>query len=322
MNSKILLIVLLIAALFTALPAAYTNSSDVSDGWDESYDWEEDYDDAETVQYSLGFDASMPTGEGVVRVTVLDWEGNPVEEEYGSMELIGEEGMTIGEALDSWGYTLHEPFLEGDAFEGWMAYETVVTTDEDGWESYEYIRLPQEALYSTDELLAMPVPAYNVMYIAKWAGAAEEDYFSDEPMSWDAISTTGVFTLSAGEGVMTFSEPGMTYDAPAYTYWLGEGQSIRAVSQGEDAAWAAMTGASLEGKTLAGWTLYAAENVYWMDVPSEEEGELSFLQPSMYGESSYIILVNSTVIDECIPTDALLETVCTGTNYFAVAVWE
>lgn len=270
----------------------------------------------EEVQYYVDFETYDMTGERMMDVEVEDWEGNITSEQYSGVGIIALPGEIIGECLKDMGYLSLS--LELDGFEGWMLYENVVTVDEFGSEEFEYVKFPEDKLYTTEEILAMPVPEHHVVFVAKWADIPVEDYFTETELGLDDWTVTGTFSLLAEDGAITFD--GEEMQSGCYTYWMEEdGQTLEELTAGSE-DWAKAIGAEKEGATFTGWTVYEAANVIWGSA-SEEDGARSWLFSS-YGEDTYIVLAEPTVYSENATTEELYAIPVNGVNYLAVANWE
>lgn len=176
-------------------------------------------------EIDISFDTCEING-AYLSVKEDDGNGGILENEFDSLGILAAEGETIGSALEHGGYLEVTPVLEGDVFEGWMEYVEVVTLDEFGFEDSDY-ELLTDNIYTTEELLALPVDADGAMYVAKWTGIPAEEYFRDRE-AWEGdVTTSGSFSLRSGGGQMLFQEAsGHAYSVPSYTYWLEEDATL------------------------------------------------------------------------------------------------
>lgn len=313
---KKLFALFLLACLFLAMPAGCgSQNTETPDGTDDA----ELSDNFENVEEEDGVWMELDSYCYVPAIlTITDTEETY---ETGSFSTWTPSGMTVGEVLAECGVTAVEPSYEDDTFEGWMEFEVIITTDEDGWEEYTYV-CTSDKLYTYEELLELVVPDHNVTYAAKWASIPVEEYYvATESGEWDEISTSGLFTFFANGGTMTFLDSeDFQYDSPSYTYWVDEGDALSTLT-GTD-GWAALIDIQKEGATFTGWTLYQADTLYWSDKPSEDEGSESFLTDPDWDAAMYTVLVNPVVVRELSSTEELCGISCYGENYFAVANWE
>ena len=256
---------------------------------------------------------------GVINVTELDLDGNPVESTYGGIGILAAEGETIGSALDHAGYFDLQPVLEGDVFEGWMEVAEEVVVDEFDFEEVVRKALP-EKIYTTEELLELTVPDHAVTYVAKWESVPAESYF--EPVdAWETedVMTSGSFSFSSNGGTMKFLNPdGTEYEWTEYAYWLEDGQALNDVMGTESID--ALIGIEKEGAEFLGWTLYQTDSTFLNEELVEEEGILCFPYESIY-YSGYTLLKNPVLVGEQMPTEQLCAMSVTGTNYYALAEW-
>lgn len=275
--------------------------------------WAEE--EVEEIQYYVDFDAYDFTGERMMTVDVLDWDGSQVTEQYSGLGIIVNPGQTIGEAMTELGYLSLTMEVEG--FEGWMTFENVVTVDEDGFENSEYVKLPEAPLYTTEEVLGMTAPEFNVIFVAKWADIPVEDYFTPVEMGMEDVSVSGSFSIWADGGMMTFAPSGDT--SGYYTYWMEEGQTLDDL-MGEDSFWEKVNVVEKDGAAFSGWTIYKADDILWSSEP--EEDCLSILCSSYGGENTYLSMKDSVIFVEDAATEELYAIVSDGTNYLAIANWE
>lgn len=70
-----------------------------------------------------------------------------------------------------------EPTKANATFEGWMEFKVEWKTKSTG-EEYEDYTLVSQKLYTTAEMLALPVPSYDVAYVAKWSDMSFDDYYA------------------------------------------------------------------------------------------------------------------------------------------------
>lgn len=242
------------------------------------------------------------------------------EQEYGSIGLLAAQGDTIGGLLNHSGFSELTPVSDEDEFEGWMEYKLIITTDEDGFETFTY-ELVSEELYTTEQLLERTVADYAVDYVAKWASIPVEDYFNETADAWDVITTSGSFSFSANGGTMSFHEyDDREYDNPTYTYWLESGQALNDVMGTESAA--ALIDVTKDGAEFTGWTLYEADSAWWNNEIVEEDDITSYLYDEQYEDTRYLLLANAEIIRENSPTEELCGmSVEDGKSYFALANW-
>ena len=251
---------------------------------------------------------------GVISVLEKDMDGNQVPCEYGAMSVLGAAGEPIANAFTSSGFSDITPVLEGDTFEGWMECRY---DDELG--SYVIV---SQTLYSTQELMAMPVPEAPVEYFAKWASIPMEEYFvSDIDDAIEDASTSGVFAFTANGGIMRFHRyDNEEYESDTYGYGLDYGQALNDIMGTEYAD--ALISISKEGAEFTGWTLYMADDIFFgTEIPEEEDILVLFYMENDYYGVLYALLRNATLVGENMPTEQLCGMTCYGENYLAVASW-
>lgn len=252
---------------------------------------------------------------GVITVLEEDMEGNVVPGEYGGISVLGAAGEPIANGFKSSGYSDILPVLEGDTFEGWME---CVYDDELG--SYVIV---SETLYSTEELMAMPVPEAPVEYFAKWAGISAEEYFAyDAEAALEDSSTSGVFDLCANGGVLHFlSRDNQEYTCAAYGFSLEKGQSLNDVMGAENDD--SLIGVSKEGATFTGWSVYVADSIFLSYEPVESENMLCLVfDENDYNGVLYVLLRDAVAVEENMSTEELCNMTRHGENYLVMANWE
>ena len=256
----------------------------------------------EEIQVDVNFEAYSEAG-GVLYVSWTD-----SVDELGGLGLIGNLGQTIGEMLQNEGILSIEPALEGDVFEGWMIVAETIAVDEYGFEDTVYSLLP-DYCYTTEELMALPVPDQNVTYIAKWASIPAEEYFA--PVEEEMIIMPSI-TLLSGEGTMIFSSEEEQYEASFSVATVESGQTFGEVLDLESIA--ALTA---EGKVFAGWTVYEynIEAAETSETCVEEEGVLCF---ELF-EGYHWILREYQLCEELISTEELASLICDGMDHVVIA---
>ena len=249
---------------------------------------------------------------GVISVLETDWEGNTEYCEYGGISILGAPGEILLDRFADSGYSEITPVLEGDSFEGWMECRY---DDELG--KYVFV---SETIYSTEELMAMPVPEASVEYVAKWAGIPTEEYFGSD--SFEEASSSGMFSFSGNGGDLRFlTSDNEEYTCTSYGYSLEEGQALNDIMGTE---WNdSLIGITKDGAVFTGWTVYMAEDFFLSDEPSDEEDMLSVVYDENGSDGVwYALLRNATVVDENMSTEELCGLTCYGENYLAMANWE
>lgn len=249
---------------------------------------------------------------GMVGVMRADMDGNMEYCEFNAISVLGAPGEIILDRFTSNGFSEITPVLEGDSFEGWMECRY-----DDELSHYVIV---SEIIYSTEELMAMPVPGESVEYVAKWAGIPVEEYFISDP--FEEASSSGVFNLSANGGSMGFrTSDGSEYTSGIYGYALEEGESLNDVMGTEFND--TLVDISKEGAAFTGWTVYMAEDLFLSHEIVEEEDMLCLVfDENGYEGVVYALLRNAALVDEHMSTEDLCGITCNGENYLAMANWE
>ena len=258
-------------------------------------------------------DINLMDQYGMLSVQTKEADGTLVTEDYNGISALGAVGEPMGNCFAE--YHSITPVLEGDSFEGWMECRY---DDELG----NYV-IVSETIYTTEELMALPVPETSVCYVVKWTGIPVEEYFvMDASDAFEDASTSGIFALCGNGGSLQFLNfYGDEYSSVGYGYGLEEDQALNDVMGTEYGD--SLIGSSKDGARFTGWTLYMAEDLFWSYEPVEEEGMLCLVyDENGYEGVQYVLLRNAVVVDENMSTEQLCGMVREGENYLAMANWE
>ncbi len=232
------------------------------------------------------------------------------------------QGDKVSDMLAKEEITAIDAVLEGDTFEGWMIFEEIITSDEDGFDTITYELRSGDTIYTTEELMELAIPEYNAAFVAKWASLPIEDYFVEDDYMFDADETTASITLIANGGNMLFirSDGSDEIDSPVYSYWLEAGQTINDVMTEE--AWHSLVSVEKEGASFTGWSVYEGDFVSWSSEAINDETTTSFEYDNRYEGFEYITVDNCVLYNSNISTEELLQLTNTGKYYIAIANWE
>lgn len=114
-----------------------------------------------------------------------------------------EPGKTFEEQTSTYFRNMSDPVRANATFEGWLEFEKIQNPDK-----VEY-RLVSNSLYTTADLMQKIVPAYDVVYAAKWNHIPAEHYFKTESVCFNA-----------NDGAMTVTVNGNTFNNQS-EWWLG-----------------------------------------------------------------------------------------------------
>lgn len=260
---------------------------------------------------------------GMLMVSYLD--GSTTETgSYGfGCEVADGAALTVGDILLSMDVTGVEPMLEGDIFEGWMIHQLVITEDEDGFSEWSYTRM-DDALYTTEELFALPAPDYYAVYTAKWASVPAEDYYS--MTAEEEVIVLPSISMFSGEGVMLMHGEDEDYECTMRIVTVEEGQTF-----GEALMLEELLSVTLEGKELIGWTVYdvyamastdgTVYDMYAMDsadAPAAEDGTLCI----KLSDEWYVVLQDYSVCAELVSTQELSGMVCDVFDHVIIAYYQ
>lgn len=283
---------------------------------------EEDWNNYEC---SLDFFA-YEEGGGLLRVTQDDWLGGTETGEFGMMGLLGAGDMTVAEVLEHSGVHSFEVIHDADTFEGWMEYEVAELTDEWGFTDWEYVRVSGDTLFTTDEVMAMPLTESGKMFVAKWANIPMEDYFAvqvydeGEVFSGDWPNT---FAFTANGG-MIYMTKDREWEADYTEYWVDNGLKVTDVMNEEKDGDDVYFVVEKDGAKFTGWTVYQGDALQWGYDEPVDEYAMCFVHESAAGPDANIsiMLTNCTLYGDNVVTEELWEIVCDGTSYYAIANWE
>ena len=258
-------------------------------------------------------DINLMDQYGMLSVQTKETDGTIVTEEFNGVGALGFAGEPMGNCFAE--YHSITPVLEGDSFEGWMECRY---DDELG----NYV-IVSETIYSTEELMALPVPETSATYVVKWAGIPVEEYFvMDASDAFKDASTSGIFALCGNGGSLQFlSSYGDEYSSVGYGYGLEESQALNDVMGTEYGD--SLIGLSKDGAAFTGWTVYMAEDLFLSHEIVEEEDMLCLVfDENGYEGVVYALLRNAALVDENMSTEDLCGITCNGENYLAMANWE
>ncbi len=256
----------------------------------------------------MTLDANGMAG-GVLSVTQAGEEG--IESVAWDFSII--EGETVGSILEEQEITAVDVILEGDNFEGWIEYKVNIVTDADGFDTYVYEKVSGDTYYTTEELMDMPAPDYNVLYVAKWENVSLDEYYMTYEMVDDGLDL--YLTMYANGGtIWNGGDDG--YESTLGVYSI-ESDMTLGVMMGDEYP---ITSVEMDGYSFAGWTVYTGETVEWTDEEATDLDETAICLD--FGDYGYAVIYDYDVYGEYVSTEELYEIVCEGTDYVVIAAWE
>lgn len=238
-------------------------------------------------------------------------------------------GEMMSEVWENNGYMFQRIYADGEYFEGWMEYKTNKTIDGNGNDTFDYERVSGDKLYTTEEIMAMQVPEYDVAYVAKWKTILADDYddefemmyaeeeVNEEDMGDETLSDIAYLILDANGGQMTYGTDDV-YKTEYYTYILEDGKTLKKImkSEMEDQ----LRSIEKSGKKFAGWKVY--EGAY-KDMPEKKSTDLKKGDECFeIADYVYLELGKCKVYGESVSTEELGKINSKGKTYYAVAVWK
>ena len=195
---------------------------------------------------------------GTFLVTAFDYtEEGPVvlgsiPMDYLWVEDCMENGQSIKEQFDSSFYPISDPVRTGYTFEGWLAFY------ED-----QYLHEMSDKLYTTEQVVNLPIPEENVQYLAKWKEIPMDEYrFGDPYFPYDGTYVQHYTVANGGDleisvnysgGKDTYSMPFLSHQGQSSMSFLEHTKDISGLEFEFD----------LTDKTnFEGWTTYQAERLF------------------------------------------------------------
>lgn len=224
------------------------------------------------------------------------------------VELDGSE-TTIGALLAKYDVTNVEAACEGDVFEGWIAFDISIRTDEFGFDEYIYTPA-SDVILTTEELMASPLPESYTIYAAKWASIPVENYY--QPIEEEVFYMTAA-TLYANEGAMLMHSEEEDYESSMNVATVEPGQLVYDALEMEN-----LLSITREGYEFAGWTVYDVAEMETVEGEIDAGGLPCF---EVY-DGWYTVLRDYTVLSENMSTEEVGQLVCGETDFFIVAQWK
>ena len=161
---KKLLSLLLVTSLFTLTVTGCGNTTDTEAETEEPAVEETENEESGEEIASEFFYTLQAHGldNALLRVTTVDDAGETFVEETGSQGWVGGAGGTLAQTMEEWGIQSIEPFCDEFDFLGWSLY-TIEDPD-----SSEEVPLYDGKIFTTDEILALELPACDVYFYTEW----------------------------------------------------------------------------------------------------------------------------------------------------------
>ena len=220
--------------------------------------WAGDDDDYYTQVFINGYHTEFTFEEGFWNEQIGQQEFRPINTEVWG-NYLREDGTSIAAQTQDYFKLSSDPVKNGADFEGWLEFKVDITIDENGYWHEEYT-LVNENVYSTAQMLAKPVPSYDVAYVAKWSDISIEEYFAKEKIFF-LNSNGGEISLKVLEDghIETTPVNGLGY---LNCYTLEEGMNKAGIS---------FEGVHKQCTVLSGWTIYEFDEFEWVEVPAGQE---------------------------------------------------
>lgn len=238
-------------------------------------------------------------------------------EEIGTYDFLAQPGQTVQEVLENSGVMITGVYSENETFEGWMEYEVMITTDEEGFSNYEYMRTSDD-LYTLEEVLEKTVE-YNVTYAAKWAEHEMDEYYPMEDFSDFLEGYTGVMAITANGGTVTIkSEFPETTEEGMIMSLFNDHETLSEAFVDEEMPYSVEV--TKDGASPASFTVYEADALDLCYGEPEDGGEY-FWFDTEDGENVYLYMTNGKVYMENAAAEDVFDVVIGDKAYFAMANW-
>ncbi len=173
-----------------------------------------------------------------------------------------ENNESIAEQVQDYFTFKTEPQRSDATFEGWLEFKVTNETDANGNE-YPQFTLVSDTVYTTAQMLAKTVPAYDVTYVAKWSDIPVKEYFTSD--------TAVLLSANGGEIELNLLDENgqqITIHTSTTEWWYSECYTVADGLKHENAEYVDTT---KKYATLTGWTVYEFEGIGWEEVPAGQE---------------------------------------------------
>ena len=242
-----------------------------------------------------------------------------------------EDGTSLADQTKNYFAFKSEPTKPNATFEGWLEFEVTTTQNPNGmWE--EKYTLVSDTLYTSAQMLAKPIPTYDVAYVAKWSDIPAKEYFAD---------TTAIF-LQANEDRDAKVKAEITLKVPDTNGQQIEIKTLASechyldcytVAEGLATAGWEYVGISKQCAKLAGWKIYSFDSYSFEKVPAGQDlnvgdPDVTFVYFDTYTDDNnntydrYLGMVNARMEFGYASTSQLMNFKGFRNYHYAVAVWE
>ena len=153
----------------TSVAPSEPDASDESDDYDDSDESEEmSESDMDILEYAYSVQV-RDLDEAFLTVKYSDeYADEPYSEEVSSYVWFGAPGMTIAQLMEEWDIESIEPYCEGFDFLGWIAYESIIGVDENGWEEFTENLLFDGKVFTTEEMMSLELTGTDIIFYTVW----------------------------------------------------------------------------------------------------------------------------------------------------------
>ena len=189
------------------------------------------------------------TEEGPVVLGTIPMDGSRIEG-------CKENGQSVKEQFDASYYPNTDPVHEGYTFEGWLAvYED------------QYWHEMSDKLYTTEQVVNLPVPKENVQYLAKWKEISMEEYrFGNPYFPYDGSYSELYYLANGGTFNVTVNFDNGSPHSYSSPYIIYTTDSSLTFEESQQQGVVQRTFELADKTNFEGWTTYQADQIFMVAI--------------------------------------------------------